>query len=413
MVRLTHQAEHADFLNVLAAERRELALTITTGTPLRKSRNSKQARRVARLREQARSQIDEQLDAVARRRFRRHIAVELQLSVPDSRRHDAGLGPLVKAYLDLLKGPVVFDDALVDHLLVLRLPSEGAATVVTARCLPVSIFAVDYDRAFRRLEELTLPEPEPRFLDGAPVKRTWGLDRFDAGARELHRYDGQVLALIEELDLEEEAQLADDPDGDIDLDVSGSLAELNDPEVRANARSHLERSVAYGRGDLLSDQGFDARDRPGTSPSWLAEARARDAADVIELDDSSPGCFILPAPLERKTPVGRPDWFALIAAVFAQRAYRSPWAGARFGGPIALDIALRGRAAAHMDVDNAARSILRAFQHEFGSTKPVVTGYRVYRQSSVLDDVRVRILPAVRLELLAQTMRDARELART
>jgi hypothetical protein len=66
-----------------------------------------------------------------------------------------------------------------------------------------------------------------------------------------------------------------------------------------------------------------------------------------------------------------------------------------------------------MDVDNAARSILRAFQHEFGSTKPVVTGYRVYRQSSGLDDVRVRILPAVRLELLAQTMRDARELART
>jgi hypothetical protein len=174
----------------------------------------------------------------------------------------------------------------------------------------------------------------------------------------------------------------------------------------------LERSVAYGCGDLLSDQGFDARDGPGTSPSWLAEARARDAADVIELDDSSPGCFILPAPLERKTPVGRPDWSALIAAVFAERAYRSPWVGARFG-PIALDIALRGRAAAHMYLDNAARSILRAFEHEFGSTKSVITGYRVYRQSGGLDDVRVRILPAVRLELLAQTMRDAHELART
>jgi hypothetical protein len=412
MVRLTDQAEHADFLNVLAAERRELALTISTGTPLRKSRNSKQARRVARLREHARSQIDEQLDAVVRRRFRGHIAVELRLSVPDSRRHDAGLGPLVKAYLDLLKGPVVFDDALVDHLLVLRVPSDGVATVVNARCLPVSIFAADYDRAFRRLEELTLPEPEPRFLDGALVKRTWGLDRFDRGALELHGYDEQVLALIKELDLEEEEQLAEDPDGDVDLDVSGSLAELIDPEVRVGARSHLERSVAYGRGDLVSDQGFDARDRPGTSPSWLAGARTRDAADVVELDDTSPGCFVLPAPPERSRLAGRPDWSVLITAVFAKRAFVPPWAGARFGGPIALDIALRGRAAAHMDIDNAAHHVVRAFIRGLGPTEPTVSGYRVYRQPSRFDDVRVRVLPAARIELLAQAMRDARELAR-
>lgn len=353
MVRLSDQTEHADFLNVLAAERRELALTITTATPLRKSRNSTQGRRIARLREQARSQIDEQLDAGARRRFRGHIAVELALSVPDARRYQAGLGPLVKAYLDVLKGPVVFDDADVDHLLVLRVPSQGAATVAVARCLPVSIFCADYDRAFRRLAELSLPEPEPRFLDGAPVERTWGLDRFDVDAHELHREDERVLALIEELDREEAAQLAEDPDGDVDLDVPGLLAELVDPDVRAEARSQLERSVAYGRGDLLSDRGFDARDRPGTSPSWLAATRARDAADVVALKDSGPGCFVLPAPAERRTPTGQPDWSAVIAAAFAQRASTLPWARARFGGPIALDIALRGRAAAHMDIDNA------------------------------------------------------------
>ena len=132
MVRLSDQTEHADFLNVLAAERRELALTITTATPLRKSRNSTQGRRIARLREQARSQIGEQLDAGARRRFRGHIAVELALNVPGTRRYDAGLGPLVKAYLDVLKGPVVFDDADVDHLPVLRAPSQGAAGCCSA-----------------------------------------------------------------------------------------------------------------------------------------------------------------------------------------------------------------------------------------------------------------------------------------
>lgn len=77
-----------------------------------------------------------------------------------------------------------------------------------------------------------------------------------------------------------------------------------------------------------------------------------------------------------------------------------------------LDIALRGRAAAHMDIDNAAHHIVRVFGQALASTKPTIAGYRVYRQSSRLDNVRVRILPAVRMELLAHAMRDARELAR-
>ena len=411
MVRLSDETERADLLNVLAAERREIALTITTATPLRKSRNSTQARRIARLREQARSQIGQQLDAASRRRFRGHVAVELGLSVPSSRRFDAGLGPMVKAYLDVLKGPVVFDDADVDHLLVLRAPAEDAAVAV-ARCLPLSIFAADYDRAFRRLEELSTPEPGPRFLNGVPVDRTWGLDRIDADTRELQRYDERVLELIKDLDAEEEAQLAEDPAGDVDLEVPSFLAELVDPDVRARARAHLERAVAVSRGDLLSDEGLDARDRPGKPPEWLRETLARDAADVVGLADSGPGCVILPAPPERKRPTGRPGWSALIAAAFARRAATPPWAGVRFGGPIALDIALRGRAAAHMDIDNAAHEVVRAFHQPLASAGTTIAGYRVYRQTSKFDNVRARILPAVRMELLAQGMADARELAR-
>lgn len=174
MVRLSPETEHADFLNVLAAERRELAVTITSDRPLRKPRTATHSRQVAVLRGQARRQIDSQLDTQGRRAFRGRIAVELRLELPSGARHDAGLPALVKPYVDLLKGPVVFDDARVDHLLVLRQSAADERATVHVRCLPQSVFAAEYDRAFRRLSELaTIPAPQPKFLDGQPVERTW------------------------------------------------------------------------------------------------------------------------------------------------------------------------------------------------------------------------------------------------
>jgi hypothetical protein len=414
MVRLSPETEHADFLNVLAAERRELAVKITSDRPLRKPRTATHSRQVAVLREQARQQIAVQLDAQGRRAFRGRIAVELNLGLPSGARHDVGLPALVKPYVDLLKGPVVFDDARVDHLLVLRRPAVGNGTTVLARCLPLSIFAAEYDRAFRRLAELqTIPEPQPKFLNGQPVKRTWGLDRFDRYAREISTEEERLLTLIEDLDRQEEEQLAESPDGDVDLDIPAGLAELADAEVRAGAREQLQRSTSLARGEELSDQGFDARDRPGDSPAWLEETRAQDAADLLELPDDAPGCFVLPAPLERTAAAGELDWPRLIAGVFMTRAGQRPWRDARFGGPLALDIALRGQAGRHTDLDNAAHQVLREFERAFAVNIPHVAGYRVYRRPAVVNDVRVRVLPAVRLELLSRAMDDARLLTRT
>jgi hypothetical protein len=413
MVRLSPETEHADFLNVLAAERRELAVKITSDRPLRKPRTATHSRQVAALRAQAREQIDSQLDAQGRRAFRGQVAVELHLDLPNGTRHDAGLPALVKPYVDLLEGPVVFDDARIDHLLVLKRPAAADRATVYARCLPLSIFAAEYDRAFRRLAELeTIPEPQPKFLDGQPVKRSWGLDRFDRHAREILDEEERLLALIGDLDCDEEEQLAEDPDAAVDLDIPSGLAELADAEVRAGTREHLQRSTSYARGEELTDQGFDARDRPGSSPSWLQEARTKDAADLLKLGDRAPGCFVLPAPLKRKTAAGEPDWAQLIAAVFLGRATQRPWRHARFGGPLALDIALRGKAGSQTDVDNAAHHVLREFERAFVANSPNVDGYRVYRRPAPVDDVRVRVLPATRLELLSRAMDDARALVR-
>jgi Holliday junction resolvase RusA-like endonuclease len=412
MVRFSSEIEHTDFLNVLAAERRELRLTMTTDRPLRAPKTATHRRRVAQLREQVAEQIAGQLDSHSRGAFRGRIAVELRLSVPDGGRHDAALPALVKAYVDLLKGPVVFDDASVDHLLVLRQPAQDGRTVVLARCLPLSIFTAEYDRAFRLLSELeTLPaEPPPRFIDGRAVERVWGLDRFDRYAREVLVEESRLLALIEELDAECDEQIEDDPDADADLGIPAGFEEFADPVVRAGAREQLRHTVALARGEELADQGFDARDRPGEPPDWLDRARMEGAAEVLELDDAAPGCFVLPAPPERSADAGEPGWAQMIAGVFAQRTKDRSWREARFSGPLALDIAFRGTAGRHSDLDNAARRVLREFERAFAANAPQVDGYRVYRRPAMSDDVRVRVVPAVRLELLSRAMDDARAL---
>ena len=227
--------------------------------------------------------------------------------------------------------------------------------------------------------------------------------------------ESRLLALIEGLDAEYDEQIEDDPDADIDLDIPAGYEEFGDPSVRAGAREQLRHTVALARGEQLADQGFDARDRPGEPPDWLDRARMEGAAEVLELelelDDAAPGCFVLPRPPERSAAGGEPGWAQMIARVFAQRANDRPWRGARFGGPLALDIAFRGSAGRRSDLDNAARRVLREFERAFAANAPRVDGYRVYRRPAMTGDVRVRVMPAVRLELLSQAMDDARALA--
>jgi hypothetical protein len=84
------------------------------------------------------------------------------------------------------------------------------------------------------------------------------------------------------------------------------------------------------------------------------------------------------------------------------------WRDTRFRGPIGLDIALRGGAGHRNDIDNVARTVLRAFTKAFKDARPDIAAYRVYRQRWEHVNVRVRLMPAPRLVALAHGMDRAR-----
>jgi Holliday junction resolvase RusA-like endonuclease len=421
VVRLSRQSEERDALNVLAADRRELALNVCTERPLRKPRNPKQGKTVQRLRAQAAEQIAEQLDSSARRAFRGRVAIELRLSVANEPITPA-LATMVKDYVDLLVGPVVVDDSRVDHLMVLREPSDGERAEATLRCIPLSIFAAEYDRAFRILGDggaiaAVTPNPEEfpdaRYVNAAPnPSYRWGFSHFGSFEQERLRSDEAVLDLLNRLDDDEEQQLAEDPDAWVDLDLPPGYDEFADRDTRDSVRLELEKSVAFGRGDWMTDQGFDARDRPGPAAAWLDETVELDLADVVSLPDAGPGCFLLPPPPERETPTRESSWEQHAASLIASQALHGPWRGARFRGHVVLDVALRGTGGRRNDVDNVAHKVLRAMRLAFGGDIPPLMGYRVYRRIWPANDVRVRLMPKIRLEALARAMDEARRVAR-
>lgn len=281
---------------------------------------------------------------------------------------------------------------------------------------PSKLLAADYDRAFRGLRQgaaaalIEQPEPDPTEVL-APANAVWGLAPFDETSRELLVWDESTLEVIKELDEQEAEQLAEDADAFVDLDIPSGYGEFADSEVRADTRRHLEASIARRKGDWMTDQGFDARDRAGRSPAWRNEAVELDAADVLALDDRDPGCFVLRAPPTRRTAMGATRWEDQIESIFAA-ARSGRRTSLRFRGPLALDVALRGNAGKHVDVDNVARKILAAFCSAFADAEPRFAGYRAYRLDADTDDVRVRVMPAVRVEALARAMQHARAVLR-
>ena len=421
MVRLSRGSEQRDALNVLAADRRELTLKLCTERPLRKPQNPIQRQTVQRLRAQAAEQIAEQLDSSARRAFRGRVAVELRLRIVSAPTTPA-LPTMVKDYVDLLVGPVVVDDSRVDHLMVLREASNREHAEAILRCIPISIFAAEYDRAFRILDDAAAkatvtpnPEafPDAPYLNLAPnPSYRWGFSHFGTFEQQRLRSDEAVLDLIDTIDDDEEQQLEEDPDAWVDLDLPPGYEEFAERATRDSIRADLDESVAFGRGDWMTDHGFDARDRPGPAPVWLREAVELDLADVRSLPDAGPGCFLLPPPPERKRPSGQISWEQHGASLLASQARRGRWRDARFRGPVVLDVALRGRAGRRNDVDNVAHKVMRAMRIAFGRDIPPLMGYRVYRQASPANDVRVRLMPKIRLEALAASMDEARRIAR-
>jgi Holliday junction resolvase RusA-like endonuclease len=419
MVRLTSGSELNDSLNVLAADQRELSFSLSAGRPLRKSSTRKQSKELVKLRESAATQLVRHMDAETRRAFRGRVSVQMDIRLPKGR-HDAGLPAMVKNYLDLLTSRVIPDDSRIAHLLVLRgQPADQAQ--VTIRCLPVSLFTADYDRAHWVLGEaganpILAPDFERAhapYRDGAPNpdRSPWGLTPFDNDQLEMLTYDQEVLSVIEDLDAQEAGQLEEDPDGIALLDPLPGYAELEDPQVRDAMRPTLEQSIGHALGAMLTDHGFDARDRPGASPSWLAEIDDPHEVEIVQLPDGGPGCFILPDSAIREAPRDERPWLEQIEDQLRSRLNNMPWCQALFGGPLVLDIALRGHAAKR-DIDNAAHDVLRAFTKVLDRHGAGFIGYRVYRQAWPADDLRVRLMPATRLQALARAIDRAREVRR-
>lgn len=406
-MRLSAETERLDALNVLAADARELVLELQTKRPLAKPKSRSQKKAMRQERANAQESIRYQLTAEGRRAFRGLVALELRLEMPPGP-HRAGLPRVVKDYLDVLKGLVLPDDAVVEHLLVLHTNApEGRPFTSRIRCLPLSVFVSEFDRSFRLIDELGEdPDDIPR------RDRPWGLGRFDSDDEELLRYDEGVVALIDEIDADEAAQLKEDADADVDLQLSESFREFEDPDARAGVRRDLLDSISRARARWFCDQGFDVRDRPGPPPVWLNEVAWQSSAEVAALDDAGPGCFVLPPPPTNRTPPGQRSWENLIAGEFFARRM-SGWWNLDFRGPLALDIAIRGDAAPNSDIDNVAHRVLGSFVEAFNLEASLIGGYRVYRKAGPAKDIRVRVLPLVRLSLLTDSMTNARELVRS
>jgi hypothetical protein len=314
------------------------------------------------------------------------------------------MAPVVKEYLDVLSGPVYSDDAIIDHLMVTCSYTDEEVAKVLVRCLPVDLFAARFDRSFRVGEELGLHDP-----DAHPSTLLWGLKGFDHHDDEVLRYEEGVLAEVDRLDADEHAALEEDEE-DFFPDVSEANRELADPQLRETLGPELEENIGLMIGRKLTDQGFDSRDRPGRRPGWLEEVVAGDLADVVRLPAGHPGCFTLPAPPERETEEGKLPWDRLLRNWFGSKAGRpSHWGLALFGEPLVLDIAVRGGAGPRHDLDNLAHRVGAAFRDVYPAAGRL-GGYRVYRVGRGDAEVRVRVLPAARFELLRRALDEAQDL---
>jgi Holliday junction resolvase RusA-like endonuclease len=404
-MRISGETEALDALQVLAARRREIPLTLVTERPLRKSRKmSKKAKET--LRREVLDQVETQLRRRRRRAFRGRVAVDLELRLPRGR-YEAEMRSVVKEYLDVLSGSLYGDDAVIDHLTVSCSYADGPARV-KARCQPVGLFAASFDRSFRLGPELGLHDP-----DAHPRTLPWGLRGFDHHDEEVLRYEEGVVAELDRLDAEEEAAFEEDEDADFFPEVSEGSREFADPDLRKRLGAELEDSIGLAIGAKLTHQGFDSCDRPGPPPGWLDEVIAGDLGDVDRLPSEHPGCFLLPPPPEAETGAGGPRWDDAVRSCFRARAGRPwRWASAIFGEPLVLDIAVRAGAAPRHDLDNLAHRVGAAFRGAYPAVGRL-GGYRVYRVEGGEAEVCVRVVPAARLALLRRAWDEAQELLLT
>jgi hypothetical protein len=124
-----------------------------------------------------------------------------------------------------------------------------------------------------------------------------------------------------------------------------------------------------------------------------------------------PGTLWLPPLLTQPRAAGEPSWSE--SARERLEAHRAKWRILPdvFDRPLALDIAIHGAAATTHDIDNVAHTVLKAFEELYcGDRRGTVVTYRVYRQTSDLEGVRVRLMTNDTLRQLDMAIEEAREL---
>lgn len=395
-----------DYLDANARWRRALRLKIETPELLRKAGNRAQSQRQQVLLESVRAQLRADMRASNRRAFRGEVSVELVIFTDE--RNPASAPKSVKRYLDALEQIVYADDRQVGHLLVRRFASDHPAARMAADAglptplvdaterescsvhvtvTPLRLYIADYDRAFSRRVELM----QDRDVDQS-ARAFFDEDRDEVSYDDLDR-------LYEERrdDAREEGLYSSDMPG-----LAETMREFRESQIR-------EMETA-----LTLKERPDRDDRPGPDPG----ARDNELFASVGLPPIStvfryelPGTLWLPPLLTQPRAAGEPSWSE--SARERLEAHRAKWRILPdvFDRPLALDIAIHGAAATTHDIDNVAHTVLKAFEELYcGDRRGTVVTYRVYRQTSDLEGVRVRLMTNDTLRQLDMAIEEAREL---
>jgi hypothetical protein len=414
-----------DYLDAIDSERRALTLVLDGDRLLRVPDNARQSRTMDRIRGELREQIRTQM--VGRRRFRGPVSVEIDLHAVGVAQPPAS-PPSVKAYLDLLgkrgeKALVYEDDDLVRHLRVRRHaadhpihraqpedwlymddprfpwgPSAGVQVVIVVR--PLRVYVADYDRLFRRRDQI--------FGDDAR-NRDWDDDE-PAGAQFWTRGwdDPHDSDRLRDLRSEE----ADDTN-DRGLFAPGGLYDYS-PEMsvmRDDERRRRRREMKALIDRLILDQRPDDLDRPGP----VAEVDRISWASIPELLAMKrhypvmAGVFYVPLPPNKK---GGQDWSKTVRDEMEGHQAKLGIHGRPLDldSPLSLDISVRGAIAGRKDYDNLAHLLLPPFEEIFcAGRRGTVVSYRVYESEGNEPGVRVMLMTDSRLQALEDAITASRE----
>lgn len=417
-VALSVQVPRRQFLDAIDAERRSLELHLHSPELLRRGTNRAQKARMAELRKLLRQDIVAQMRRGERRRFRGPVSIEIDLHAV-STEAAASSPPAVKAYLDLLQGPVYEDDRSVRHLRVARHardnptlreppedwlyagerrrprgPAEGVD--VRIRVLPMRLYTTDFDRAFDLREQVFGDSERYRSWDHQLDHPFWAVEWRP-------NEDDDRLSVLR-------AEHRDDLENRGLYELGGFYDTETMRGLRLAQRHRREREIRALRHRLFLDQRPQDYDRPGPR-SELDELLWKGMGEHADLlrdrDLLMPGSFFLPLPPEAH---GDGPWKRTVTAAMAEHRERFPGFSAEpLDRALALDIAVRGAGANRRDLDNLARDILVPFEESYcAGRRGTVVSYRVYEAEGPRDEVRVLVMADERLHQLEDAIAKAR-----